>query len=382
MNFGFDIDFLSPTRVCPVFFIIDTSRSMFGGHMSAVDSAVNRILAMLSEINVKYVDREIKVAFLMFSRGAQWLTPHGLVEPENFRWDGLGPCTYTDSDMGEAFRMLDEAAHRGYKFTPLISFSPVVLLFSTGEPTDDYRYHLAKLWENMWFIGTAKLALGGGTNDHVLAEFTGTIDTVLRGTNAGKKMVELLKRSLQPRMVDYSECRENCSYCGVERLSFDIHYCFGMQIAEVVPDDNPLWQALQRIRNQLGENIFLGIDPDSLGKLKSALADVFAGKKKDTVRLRKRTVEAVELGVYARLKDADASDLERVVRVEIERLRDDGIDEVTAQEVVYALAKFFFRKREILRDQEINDEFDRKQQELNDACEIDKLPDFDAPFEF
>jgi uncharacterized protein YegL len=321
-----------PRKTAVAFFIIGTSGSMAGTRIGAVNSWMEQILAELCEMNADSADAEIEVALLEFSSGARWLTPNGPVKVENYYWSDLD--VGGKHNMGEAFRMLEEKLHRknGFMQRATRAYAPILFLISDGEPSDDYRKHLARLKDNGWFKVATKgaLAIGDEANDHVLMEFTGSEEAVVRvpdGKNIGEKWTKMVKFI----SVDYDveDQRADLSLTtGVYSISDDIRW--------TISNNNTLWQALQRIRSECGEDIF-----DSLGKFKSALADFLTGVGQDIVRLRKRTVEAVEMGVYNRLKNAEQLDLERVVRVEIKRMQDEGISEATAQEIVYALAKLF-----------------------------------------
>ena len=62
-----------PRRTMTLFFVIDTSGSMIGNKIGAVNDAVVNVLPMLNDISESNPDAEIKVAALEFSSGCQWL---------------------------------------------------------------------------------------------------------------------------------------------------------------------------------------------------------------------------------------------------------------------------------------------------------------------
>ena len=66
-----------PKKSLPIFFIIDTSGSMAGSRIAALNSAIEQMLEQLKEMNAERADAEIEIAFLEFSSGARWLTPMG-----------------------------------------------------------------------------------------------------------------------------------------------------------------------------------------------------------------------------------------------------------------------------------------------------------------
>jgi len=186
-----------PRKTVMLFFIIDSSGSMAGSRIGAVNSAIEETLEKLREMNADSADAEIEVAFLEFSNGANWLTPNGPVKAENYYWSGLDADGLTA--MGEAFRMLEEKLHKSSGFMQRASgsYAPVLFLMSDGEPNDDYRTHLAKLKNNGWFRASTKIALaiGDEANDHVLEEFTGSKEAIVKlsNNNTGVKLAKMIQ---------------------------------------------------------------------------------------------------------------------------------------------------------------------------------------------
>jgi len=187
-----------PRKTTMLFFIIDTSGSMAGTRIGAVNSAIEQTLEKLREMNADSADAEIEVALLEFSSGARWLTPNGPMKVENYYWSDLDADGLTA--MGEAFRMLEEKLHKSSGFMQRASgsYAPVLFLMSDGEPNDDYKTHLARLQNNGWFKASTKvaLAIGDEANDYVLMEFTGSKEAVVRvpdGRNAGEKLAKMVQ---------------------------------------------------------------------------------------------------------------------------------------------------------------------------------------------
>jgi len=186
-----------PRKTVMLFFIIDTSGSMSGSRIGAVNSAIEETLEKLREMNADSADAEIEIALLEFSSGAKWLTPNGPVKVENYYWSGVDADGLTA--MGEAFRMLEEKLHKSSGFMQRASgsYAPVLFLMSDGEPNDDYRTHLAKLKNNAWFKASTKvaLAIGDEAKDHVLEEFTGSKEAIVRvsNSNAGAKLAKMIQ---------------------------------------------------------------------------------------------------------------------------------------------------------------------------------------------
>ena len=186
-----------PRKTVMLFFIIDTSGSMTGTRIGAVNSAIEETLEKLREMNADSADAEIEIAILEFSSGARWLTPNGPVKVENYYWSGLDADGLTA--MGEAFRMLEEKLHKSSGFMQRASgsYAPVLFLMSDGEPNDDYQTHLAKLKKNGWFKAATKVALAVGDDAtlSVLEEFTGSSEAIVKvsSQNTGTKLAKMIQ---------------------------------------------------------------------------------------------------------------------------------------------------------------------------------------------
>jgi uncharacterized protein YegL len=78
--------------------------------------------------------------------------------------------------------------------SPSLSFAPVIFLMTDGYPSDDYKEGLKELQSNSWYKFGLKAALGIGNeaNDDVLAEFTGSKDTVVHAYSGGQ-LAQMIK---------------------------------------------------------------------------------------------------------------------------------------------------------------------------------------------
>ena len=182
-------------RVCPILIIIDTSGSMDGAPIGAVNSALNRIIPEFISMNKENANYEIKVALMEFCDYVKWLTT-GLVDPETVELVDLQASG--DTKLGKAFLELEKVLHvdkdrGGFMYEVTGSVAPIIVLLSDGEPTDDYLTGLMKLKEVGWFNVAGRVALGyGNCNDAVLEDFTGCRDSVLH-TNTPESLMELIK---------------------------------------------------------------------------------------------------------------------------------------------------------------------------------------------
>jgi len=186
-------------RVCPVIFLLDTSGSMFGAPIGAVNEAMEGVLKELISMNEDNADNEINIAIMSFGKeengnDVKWVTgDDGLKKPEEVKWCDLDADDLTP--MGAAFGMLNRAlsVSRGFMNRASGSVAPVLFLLSDGEPSDDYQNKLSELKENNWYKIAARVAIGyGESNDAILAEFTGNRETVLH-TNDPAALKKLIK---------------------------------------------------------------------------------------------------------------------------------------------------------------------------------------------
>jgi uncharacterized protein YegL len=163
-------------RQMVLFFIIDTSGSMAGTKIGAVNTAIREVLPELKGIGGSDVD--IKIACLKFSSGCSWLHPTP-VSIENFQWNNLDADGVTD--FGDACKELSAKMSKDkFLSAPSASVAPAIILMSDGEPTDDYKNGLSELQENKWYKYAIKVAvaIGDDANMDVLKEFTGNIEAV------------------------------------------------------------------------------------------------------------------------------------------------------------------------------------------------------------
>lgn len=164
-------------RQMVLFFVVDTSGSMQGSKIGAVNTAIREVLPELKDAGGSDVD--LKVACLTFSSGCQWMYPTPIAS-ESFQWNQVEADGVTD--LGEACRELSEKLSKnGFLKAPSGSVAPAIFLMSDGEPTDNFESGLAQLKQNNWFKYAIKVAvaIGNDANKDVLAKFTGNIEAVI-----------------------------------------------------------------------------------------------------------------------------------------------------------------------------------------------------------
>ncbi len=153
-----------PKRVMPIFFLIDTSGSMDGKKIGQVNSAIEEIIPDLKKLSESQADSEIRLAILKFSTGSEWVTPN-LMSLDSFDdWEPLEAAGLTDlgSALDELNSKLSKTGFMGGPSATSGFYSPIIILLSDGEPTDDYMTALKKIRENKWYQSAMKIAIAIG----------------------------------------------------------------------------------------------------------------------------------------------------------------------------------------------------------------------------
>lgn len=176
-----------------MFFLIDTSGSMEGRSIAAVNDAMREVIPDVKDISNKNADANIKFAVMSFSSGTNWETPQPVVL-DSYKWTDLSAGGTTD--MGEAFMELNSKLDlNAFLQEPAGVKAPVIIMLSDGEPTDDYKAGLKKLQQNKWFKKSIKIALGvDDANMDVMAEFTGSKESAIYLKDKGllKKLIHVV----------------------------------------------------------------------------------------------------------------------------------------------------------------------------------------------
>jgi uncharacterized protein YegL len=175
-----------------LFFLIDSSGSMEGTKIGAVNTAIREVLPELKGIGGSDVD--LKVACLIFSSGCNWMHPTP-VPVENFQWNTVAANGVTD--LGAACKELAAKMSKDqFLSAPSASVAPAIFLMSDGEPTDDYTSGLSALQQNNWYKYAIKVAvaIGDDANIDILREFTGNSESVItvHTPEALKKMIRFV----------------------------------------------------------------------------------------------------------------------------------------------------------------------------------------------
>ena len=198
-----------PRRTMTLFFLIDTSGSMMGNKIGAVNDAVVNVLPMLDEISQSNPDAEIKVAALEFSNCTNWLYDEPKLASD-FIWQDVQASGLTS--LGAACAELNSKLSRsGFMKAASGSFAPAIILLSDGGPTDDFQGGLNKLKMNNWFKAAIKIAIaiGEDADKEVLKDFTGSSEAVFTVHN-----IDALKQVIRVVAVTSSQIGSKSSTAG------------------------------------------------------------------------------------------------------------------------------------------------------------------------
>ena len=167
-----------------VFFLVDTSESMDGRKIEAVNEAVREVIPAIGKISAANSGIEIRVAALQFSSGARCVYDESSL-PSDFVWHDLS-AKGASSDLGAACRELSSRLSGDCLIKSASGFcAPAIILLSGSEPTDDFDAGLAELKKNIWFSQAVRIAIaiGDDADEEKLAQFTGSSEAVFNVHN-------------------------------------------------------------------------------------------------------------------------------------------------------------------------------------------------------
>lgn len=174
---------LMPTarRRLTIFLLIDTSTSMSGEKIAAVNDAIRNVLPIVDEISQDNPDAEIQIAPLTFGASVDWMVSSP-VAASALNWTDRTAAGMTP--MGKACEELNsKLSHKhGFLKSECGAYAPVAIMLSDGAPTDDFIGAMRSLENNRWFTHATRIAIaiGQDADTKVLAKFTGNPELVIR----------------------------------------------------------------------------------------------------------------------------------------------------------------------------------------------------------
>lgn len=169
-------------KLLPIIYVLDTSGSMAGDRIAAVNTAMSETMEVLKDVSNNNPTAELKIGVLQFASGAKWITSNGFVYMDDFYWNDLKAGGLTD--LGSALDELQSKLSRSAFLNSDVGYKvPVIIFMSDGGPTDDYEKALKKINEtNKWFRASTKIAIAVGdeANVDVLQKIVGNQEAVIR----------------------------------------------------------------------------------------------------------------------------------------------------------------------------------------------------------
>ena len=166
-----------------LFFLVDTSGSMYGEKMGALNDAIRETVPDLKDLSQSNPDAAIKIAVMQFDTNVRWLYPQP-IDSEQFRWNDLQAGGLTE--LGAALLELNgKLSKTQFMQEAAGSYAPVLILLSDGGPTDNFDSALEVIKKNAWFKHAIKIAIaiGNDADKNVLAQFTGNSESVIEVHN-------------------------------------------------------------------------------------------------------------------------------------------------------------------------------------------------------
>jgi uncharacterized protein YegL len=186
--------------ILPIFYVIDTSGSMVGARIAAVNQAMVESQNVLKEVATENAV-DIQIGVLQFASGCGWVNKDkkpSLTSAEDFFWNPISAGGITD--LGSVLDEMYESFSRHVLFNSYdagIPYKmPVIIFMSDGEPTDNWEKALEKVEKNNWYKWATKIAIAidDESDVDVLAKVVGKREAVIKVTDmeALKKLIRIL----------------------------------------------------------------------------------------------------------------------------------------------------------------------------------------------
>ena len=184
----------SPRKELHVFYVLDTSGSMEGAKISALNHAMEECTEALKTLAKNNGDAKLKIAVMEFNSGCKWITSNGPEDlEEDFEYEYLEAGGLTD--IGAALKELNSKLSRHAFLNSMTgALMPVIIFMTDGYATDDYTKALEDIRKNRWFARGTKIgfALGDDPDEKMLSSVVGNSEAVIRVTD-----LDLFKRLMK-----------------------------------------------------------------------------------------------------------------------------------------------------------------------------------------
>lgn len=175
----------SPRKELHVFYVLDTSGSMSGAAISALNHAMEETTEALKDLAKKNGDAKLKIAVMEFNSGCRWVTSNGPEDlEEDFEYEYLEAGGLTD--IGIALKELNSKLSRHAFLNSMTgALMPVIIFMTDGYATDSYEQALEEIRQNRWFKRGTKIgfALGTDPDYKMISSVVGNSEAVLKVTD-------------------------------------------------------------------------------------------------------------------------------------------------------------------------------------------------------
>ena len=182
----------SSTRPLDIIYVIDTSWSMGGKKIEAVNKAMHELEALLCKEAEKNPCAEVNVRILAFNNEKAYWHLKERTRAESFKYEDIVKVD-GGTPFGSALNVLADSFS---KDTSVRGLPPIIVVMSDGRPTDAWEVSLERLLKTPWGKKATKIAIaiGNEPDKEILAHFTGDSELVLLANDTGT-LVEYIKWS-------------------------------------------------------------------------------------------------------------------------------------------------------------------------------------------
>lgn len=188
-------------------FLFDTSGSMHGLKIDSIDSMMKTAVDKLKKLK-KDNNINIKINVMQYSNTANWLFP-GIVDIDDFNWTNLSAIGVTN--LGEAYKELNNIFNSKF-IEDYKEYKAIIILFSDGYPTDDFKKKKADLIDNNIFQRALKIAvaIGDDVDLDALNDFTNSDDNLFLVEDINR--INALIPVLEQICLNYNKINNNKDY--------------------------------------------------------------------------------------------------------------------------------------------------------------------------